>query len=488
MTDLTHYTSKDTRGGRLKRPLRKNYLFVLTGISLFVVLILALSCEKDGITHNMENLPPETSIFIESRDTLNFTQSIQKLYWDGRDPDGFVVGFYYSWEEEPDSSDWIYTTGYSMTFPLELTGVDTIYQFQIKAVDDMGLADPSPACQRIPIKNSPPSIKWTLVSLIPDTTFTVATFIWSASDLDGDSTIVSFEYALEDTSTWQAVPGYLRSLTLHESDGLTAGEHAFYIRAVDIAGARSSVIRMPENDAQFWYVKRPSGRYLLIDDHDSESATFAYPDRYYRNMMNSLIVPNGENFDYWNIEALFPRSTIQFEETIKLYERIIWYTDLVDANDAHFIAAQVAIPKFLDGGGKIIFVAQFNTGFGSQGDPLAFSPVESLGTYYSRILPGGLFEAQSDLQTVFPAAPALPELKVSNFIFGVIATAAKPGSIPLYHYVDANAAENPLFVMLGRNDNSGVYDFVFSGTPLHQLNGNNNLDEFFDVILNYVFN
>jgi len=60
--------------------------------------------------------------------------------------------------------------------------------------------------------------------------------------------------------------GYLRSITLNADSGLTAGEHSFTIRAIDIAGARSELIRMPENLGETWYVKEPRGRFLLIDD------------------------------------------------------------------------------------------------------------------------------------------------------------------------------------------------------------------------------
>lgn len=203
-------------------------------------------------------------------------------------------------------------------------------------------------------------------------------------------------------------------------------------------------------------------------------------------MMDSVVVPRGESYSYWNIEKLFPKSTVQFKETIKLFDRVIWYTDFIKDDDPHFVAAQVAIPEFLETGGKAIFIAQFNTGFGTQGDPLAFTPVDSLGKYYDRIFPSSLFLAQTDLQSTFPSL-TLPELKVANLIFSVFAIKPKEGSVILYRYNDTTLTEKPPFIILGRNDNTGVYDFVFAGAPLHQLNGNNNLNKFFDIILNEVF-
>lgn len=471
------------------KPLRlSNRLFpkrgILLGLVYLTLILTGYRCEHRAPSKYNENLPPETSIFISTEKELNPTQSVQTISWDGRDPDGFVIGFYYTWKENPDSNDWIFTKAHSQTFSLKISGTDTVYTFQIKAMDDDSLCDPTPARQSFRIKNSAPRIWWNLDSRIPDTTYTVATFSWSAADLDGDSTIIHFEYALDDTSHWVSIPGSARSVTLKASDGLTEGNHCFYIRAVDIAGTRSNVIRMPDNPSQFWYVREPQGRYLLIDDHNSESATLGFPDKFYKSMLADLV----GSFNYWNIEKLFPSSLAQFKETLKLFDRIIWYTDLVKVDDSHFIAAQVAIPEARNQGAKVMYLCQFNTGFGDLGDPLAFTPVDSLKKYYDRIFTPGVFKSDTaDFKSKFPNAPALPELKVSSNIFGAFAVTAKSGSINLYRYEDKAVSPRPLFVILGRNDNTGVYDFVFSGAPLHQLNGNNNLKEFFNIILNYVF-
>jgi hypothetical protein len=441
-------------------------------------------CSRQHPSEYYPNLPPETSIFINTTRELNPTQSMQTIYWDGRDPDGVVVGFYYTWKENPADSDWVFTNLRSQTFMLKITGKDTAYTFQVKAVDNDSVCDPTPARQSFRIKNSAPQVWWNLDSKIPDTTFTVASFNWSATDLDGDSTIQYFEYALDDTSHWMTIAGTLRNLTLKAADGLTEGNHCFYLRAIDVAGSRSNIIRMPDNPSKYWYVQQPRGRYLLIDDHNSETATYGLPDKFYRSMLTEL----GIQYSYWNIEALFPSSIAQFKETVKLFDRIIWYTDLVKESDDHFIAAQVSLPEVRQLGAKIIYICQFNTGFGVLGEPLAFTPVDSLKKYYDRIFTPNIFLPDTtEFYARFPGVPLLPNLKVSSNVFGAYATKPKSGSIVLYRYEDKNVTPRPIFVVLGRNDNTGVYDFVFSGVPLHQLNGNNNVKEFFNIILNYVF-
>jgi hypothetical protein len=259
---------------------------------------------------------------------------------------------------------------------------------------------------------------------------------------------------------------------------------------------------MPENKS--WHAKSPSGRYLLIDDFENEAQS-ASPDAFYRGMLNRVLgdIGNGDQFDYWNIEEQFPASRLQFTETMKLFERIIWYTDLIQQNDQRFITAQVAIPEYLFFGDddnalnrKIIYTVQFNQGFGGQGSPLDFSPVDSLGTKYNFITTNSRYypveESVSDFYSIFGIA--LPELQVSKIILGLAALTPKVTSVPIYYYDDTNTDQDPLFVLLGLNDNKAeklaqtdAYDFVFSGTPLHYLQGNDNLDEFFKIIFRDVF-
>ncbi len=473
-----------------------NNLNSLFKLSIALLTILWLFSCKEKISGNLQpNQPPETFLFVKStgKDTLNHTASIQKLYWDGLDKDGFITGFYYTWKAQPDSADWQWTQKRSLTFPLKISGAETSYVFQVRAVDNKGDWDPTPASQLFPIKNTAPTINWLPTSRIPDTTFTVASFIWQANDLDGDSTIIYFEYALDDTSQWRRIAGFRRNLTLTADSGLTEGEHVFFIRAVDVAKSYSPVIRMPQRGS--WFVKEPKGEYLLIDDFANEAQSL-YPDRYYKSMLKQILpeVDPQAGFDYWNIEEQFPASRLQFIETLKLFKRVIWYSDLIQETDEHFITAQVAIPEFLNAGGKIIYSVQFNTGFGSLGNPLEFTPVDSLGKMFNFITAKSLYYpdsvGQQNVQNLFGVE--LPDLKLSKIIVGLMGLKPKPTAIPLYRYDDPKSADDPIFVLLGWNDNKqnqglDAYDFIFSATPLHYLQGNNNLNDFFKIVFKDIF-
>ena len=86
------------------------------------------------------------------------------------------------------------------------------------------------------------------------------------------------------------------------------------------------------------------------------------------------------------------------------------------------------------------------------------------------------------LQTPLPQ-----ELIVSKFLLGLLELIPKANAIPMYLYDDPNLTDDPIFMVIGRNDNTGQYDFVFSGTPIHLLQGNNNVDELFRIIFRDIF-
>jgi hypothetical protein len=255
-----------------------------------------------------------------------------------------------------------------------------------------------------------------------------------------------------------------------------------------VAGAKSPIIKMPENPNANWHVQAPRGRYLLIDDFEDESSSNNFPDAFYRSLLDTLLPQFGDEYSYWNIEEQFPTSVIQFTETLKEFERIIWYADFIQQSDPRFIGAQIAIPEFRSGGGKLIYTVKFNQGFGTQGEPLGFTPVDSLGDDF-RIFNNSLYYSDPDFQNQFPTLPILPELRSSNqfALFGLLALIPKATSVPMYYYDDTNLQDDPLFVLIGQNDNSGQYDFVFAGTPLNQLNGNGNVEELFKIILDQIF-
>ena len=77
---------------------------------------------------------------------------------------------------------------------------------------------------------------------------------------------------------------------------------------------------------------------------------------------------------------------------------------------------------------------------------------------------------------------------MSTFILGIYDLIPKASSVPMYRYAEGGAPEDDaIFVVAGKNDNTNEFDFVFSGTPMHFLQGNDNLDEYFRIVFRDLF-
>lgn len=444
-----------------------------------VACCLIFACSENFSDNPHPNQPPETFISIFSERDLNAAISRQTLHWWGDDPDGAIVGFIYtfdnnapeltSWSNASPAASWIFTTNTRETFTLRLAGTDTTYTLRVKAVDDQGAADPSSATQRFPVVNTRPVVEFPTGTDVPDTTFTVATFNWSSSDLDGDDTIEKFQYVLDDTNaTWRDLDARTRSLTLTAAEGLTQGSHVFYLRAIDLAGARSEIIRMPRSADEGWYVKEPISKFLLLDDYNVNDNA----GNFYRTTLQNLV----GTVEIWDIKsnggALEPPSAQAFLGTLQLFDRIFWYAD----TEPNLEKAQVSITQFLAGGGKLIMTTSFQEFTTNQGDPLDFSPVDSLGARISRITRNQIIQP-----TAKYAARDFPQLRVNTAIIpNVFPLVPKISSDTLY-VLPANASQWPGTPVVAVVD--GTSSFVFMGLPIATLDGDGTAAKLIERIL-----
>lgn len=364
------------------------------GISLsralpYIALIVSLyaGCSKQYPDEPVSNRAPETYLALDPDSTLRRTVSQQHIHWWGVDPDGFVVGYYFSL----DNGRWTYTTKTDSLFTFRLDRLDTTYSFYVAAVDDQGLRDPHPASLRFPIQNSPPGISFLLTSTVPETTYTVATFQWTGTDIDGNETLVSYFYALDDTSNpsrWKSLPGNANLVTLFKSDGLTEGNHVFYLKAQDIAGAYSKIIRMPDT-SKVWYVREPKGDFLIVRDYLPSD----FAASYYKQMFDTLMGGRLGSKDILDIKKgssqisrgkfVPPLINPTFTETLKLFKYIFWYGD----NSPSLDIIQASLPGFKRAGGKVLIAAGFPQYIGAQGGLGDFFPVDNIeSSYFTSIL------------------------------------------------------------------------------------------------------
>ena len=233
-------------------------------LSLFLLLFIAgISCRKGDFK---DNQVPDTKIAL---DAINLTgnsrlNSEVHLSWYGTDIDGYITGYEISLNQQ----DWFFTASEDSTFIFQLEpGSDTTdINFYVRAIDNEGSKDPSPAYLRVPLKNTPPTAVIDEDRGPKDTAFIASTFFWRANDPDGNETIrqafmrfnqgdwveidknqslISF---LVDTSvqtgtaTAQVYYGKNKQAESFTINGLNVnGNNELYLKVVDLANAESTI-------------------------------------------------------------------------------------------------------------------------------------------------------------------------------------------------------------------------------------------------------
>ncbi len=344
----------------LSKKFVKSFQIVSGGKDLVKLLLLSfifISCYDKLPNNPVENKPPTTKIFLDPDSTISNQPSRLKIHWTGDDPDGIVIGFYFSF----DGINWTFTAKNDSLFELKIGAADTVFNFKVAAVDnsgdgkynnqvnqnniifgsepftdlnnnnkwdegepytDIGLIDPHPAELRLPIKNSAPVLTWNTLSTLPDSSFPAMSFGWNVFDLDGDETITTIRIALNDTNNAVSLIGEVRTITIKTNDFtnnnplmdvlidgnpnniapeklpglLYENNNKFFVQAEDISGAKSDWITLPDTNRN-WFVKRPKGNFLIVDDYKiiDDAAGF------YFAMMDSVGLTN--KFDILDLQA-----------------------------------------------------------------------------------------------------------------------------------------------------------------------------------------
>jgi hypothetical protein len=517
--------------------MKKYYLF----ISLLFISVLIISCSESITGSKLENLPPNTYIFLhpDSGKTISQQSSKLKVHWWGDDPDGFVIGYLISWDQK----NYAFTPRNDSIFSLIIRGLDTSYIFSVAAIDnygnkkydasiivnginyggepftdlnkngkwdegepyiDFGAIDPTPAELLFPIKNSPPVINFQQNSQVPETTFTVASFAWNISDVDGDETIDKVFIALNDTTSFVELPASARFVTLRAKApftsltvsadifiGTTSGtpyslklpnlkldaNNTFYVKAKDIAGTFSKIIQMPDT-GKTWFVKKQKGNILIIDDYKvaDNAASFynatldSINSGAFKNKYDVLDIKLGKTSTTPGI--LLPKFiNPTFTEMLKLFKVVFWYTD----NDPSLEIAQLTVRNYIESGGKILLSMVFPQTFDTRGLS-DFLPIDSVSPLPINIIP---MNTKINL-TVDGAALGYLPLSIDNSTVPVARIRTFfPSTVGAKGLYTLGLSGNPII---------GFKDIdtrrVFIGLPLHRCNGGpSNVKEFFRIVL-----
>jgi len=295
------------------------------------------------------NLPPETVVFVSGPvDTLNH---VVHLRWFGSDPDGRVARYEFRWVyptgQSPagyDSSLWIPTLRTDSTFTLYTPAGYSMPTFVVRAVDDQGEPDPTPARETFQFTNQPPTVRLTNLPL--PTTFPVVTISWTASDPDGDISRASYLVWLDANEAGATLVPASHQYTLPPATfsdgagGYVGGPHTVHIRAVDDGGAVSAP------DSARWTVQLPQGQVLLVDDHPG---TTTFDDAYTHALNNQL--GGASAYTVINFEVNDPfRSPDDVRYTFGFFHSILWYQENNLARSAALALAEPGIRAALAAG------------------------------------------------------------------------------------------------------------------------------------------
>ncbi len=566
---------------------------ILQNIIIVAVGLVIGSCQKDLPNQPKPNQSPSTRLWLSSSVTLNETSSRQHAYWYGEDPDGYVKGFLIATPESistssvafPDTFTYSWTTKNDSIISLPLIKARSIFTIIARAVDNtfkenlllpegaiIRLATPSywdknfngsfdggdvllsslnssidtkSAAQLLPIRNTPPKVFYSVNPIDsatiqqPDTTFTVATFSWYATDLDGNNTISNFRIALNDSGSnkrWFSVSGAVKLVSLIAPRSVTndsTGEvyadvytgtfptmqfrgkiaglkldanNVLYLQARDVAGDSSATITMPSTPAsKKWYVKKPKSKMLFVLDYGVTNNTeknAVVP--YYRNIFSNNVILAGslKQFDVLDIVNNQPAFlNPALIKTLQLYNVVFWATNRTPS----IVPAQIGLFNYTQSGGKVIFSTTFQTAI-SYAELRAlndFSPIDSTTsdtTYFTNnnVPPTNADRSISKNVKVLELASGYPELTVDSLnVSGSTVISQTVNVRRIYkrtdskyiYRIDSSRVLPPRYIgspHIASIDNDKR--FVFFALPLHILNGNTkNLPLFFEQVIENEF-
>ena len=258
-----------------RRNLARVVVLVLCGVGVLV------SCAKEPLRVD-RNRPPTTYLVAAPAESAGSSYRVH-LYWRGEDPDGYVAGFLWAWDDTSISA-FHFTTRTDSTFDLEVNDSLALlgsgntqptqskyHTFYIRAVDNLGKADPSLARfnRRLFLAStSEPVVRF--VGAIPSGTTSSGVdtlcdgrpfkICWTGSDADGYVKYYRWDVGIFSSGFSADTCAYFNDPSVPGSVSLINGLYTFTVTAVDNAFSRSN----------------PSvgGRTLFVVNHDPETRIY----------------------------------------------------------------------------------------------------------------------------------------------------------------------------------------------------------------------
>lgn len=496
-------------------------------------LLLGLwSCHPEKES-TVPNLPPQTVISVEKIQLNGSNRLITQLglHWSATDADGYVRSFRISWGQDSlaalgrlQSAEPVTNTDSTFLFDFN-TGSDTAdIFFFVKAIDEKGMEDPTPASLRIPVINSPPDIHFLADGLAQtDTLWSVLSFPFTFSDPDGPANIKAIYIRVND-GAWVELPKSASFISLVPQSPATAGpgngliylgenlatlnreptplsnvvvpglevdgNNQVYLKIEDLAGATNL-----DTCDRNYFIRRKTSDLLLIDAYRGEGAQIG-------DTVNTTLVSAVSSFDKLDLivgggvhQPKFWNSN--FYLITRQYKKIFWYSDIYTVTPGQtpllLTFAATSLNQYLRFNGKLLVSAIFPGG--AEQLPMD-DPVFSL-------LPVDSITKQSKDVRLRSNRPILPKVDgydtLRTISFGSVETGVdlfmpKPGVDSLYviprsTVTSSYTAKLDCIALRARNPFNNQTNLVFFGIELPHLSGDRpKLQNTFNRILNQEFN
>ncbi|MFY7733491.1 MAG: hypothetical protein ACOVSR_08395 [Bacteroidia bacterium] len=482
----------------------KYLFFVLTIITVF-------ACKK-GYEGNFNNSPnPETFMAvskIERSGTNRLTTRVD-AYWWGTSANGFVVGY----EVSIDSmKTWTYTNRSDSTLLLTIPiGSDTAnIDVYVRAIDNIGQKDLTPASLAYPVRNSAPSVSlYNIAGKKTTKSFPAVHFFWTSSDADGLQDINGFDIFLNDTnSNPYSIQGNVLDVTIMADNlfsdscfvfpgtknkalegrikGIKYNDwNYFYIKAFDKAGLRSAFVY----DSIF--IKKPVSKTLFVNAYLTSRNT---PQKFINDRINTFVplfdtlYLNNRDAQQNNFEQS-PDALTQ-SRVFSFFNKIIWVSD-EGATAASLSLAQQSTVDFFENGGQMFMMCNFGSDIPNELESFGFTPIQKLVTDSS-----GLAIRMNINDEITPFDNTWPTLKCNTIISSARPFYTQTASSGTSNF---DSLYNAKLITLGPG---GVRPFngqstvvakrislkynktamVFMSLPIQNLNGNNNASIFLEKV------
>jgi len=324
---------------------------MVRGAGVLCLVALVAGCSTKNML--VPNLPPNTGLFIQGQiDTVNH---VVHLYWYGTDTDGFVEAFDVRFMNPlaPADTQWVRTTRTdSLIAAYTPTGL-SMPVFEVRAIDDDGAVDPTPATQAFTFTNQAPTVSLLSPPGVNDTTFASVTLSWFGADPDGDGTKMVYRVWL-DTDSANANVVSSKSFTIptsqfRQNGQLLSGYRTAHVMGIDDGGRAGNVA------STTWFVRAPTSgtraRLLLIDDIPSSNPTNFTSDTLYTNTATRNMQP--DEWSLLRLEFTQPFKSIEdVRQTFALFENVMWYRGTQTSFSTLLLNYQDAFADYIGSGGS----------------------------------------------------------------------------------------------------------------------------------------